>query len=202
MKRVVKKSDERKQEIIEVAQRLFDEKGYNATSVADIIAALSISKGAFYHHFNSKKEVLLSLVDGIGEKMKQLYLRVMKAEEMTAIEKLRLMLRGQEKSEITNQSTMAVIHKPENRELQERLNIYAVNHLAPLLAVVIEQGNAEGVFQAERPLEIMRFMLASSLFVLDSGLFNWSVVERKNLLEAARVMLERSIGAKPGSFHL
>jgi len=52
------KGDLRKKQILEVAESLFAEKGYEATSVQDILDKLQLSKGSFYHHFESKAMVL------------------------------------------------------------------------------------------------------------------------------------------------
>ncbi|MBQ8555030.1 MAG: TetR/AcrR family transcriptional regulator [Clostridia bacterium] len=57
----MRKGDERRQEILTVAEKLFCAKGYEATSVQDILDVLHASKGGFYHHFASKEEVLKTL---------------------------------------------------------------------------------------------------------------------------------------------
>lgn len=54
----MRKGDERKQEILTVSERLFCQRGYDETSVQDILDVLHCSKGAFYHHFASKDAVL------------------------------------------------------------------------------------------------------------------------------------------------
>lgn len=54
----MRKGEETRQEMLAVAERLFCTKGYEATSVQDILNVLHISKGGFYHHFTSKEEVL------------------------------------------------------------------------------------------------------------------------------------------------
>lgn len=51
-----------KVELIKTAMKLFAKKGYYATSIQDIVEAWGISKGAFYHHFSSKEELMLSIV--------------------------------------------------------------------------------------------------------------------------------------------
>ncbi|MCG7586295.1 TetR/AcrR family transcriptional regulator, partial [Photobacterium sp. OFAV2-7] len=63
MARVVKAADERRSEFITAAQTLFYSKGYESTSVNDLINAVGVSKGAFYHYFDSKQAVLEALVD-------------------------------------------------------------------------------------------------------------------------------------------
>jgi AcrR family transcriptional regulator len=49
---------------MESAIKLFSNNGYNKASVDDICAEAGISKGAFYHHFKSKQELFLALLDG------------------------------------------------------------------------------------------------------------------------------------------
>ncbi len=58
------RSEETRTKIMEAAIKLFSNRGYNAASVDDICAEAGISKGAFYHHFKSKQELFLALLDG------------------------------------------------------------------------------------------------------------------------------------------
>src|SRR5436309_9621083 len=51
-----------RQEILRTAARLFQQRGYDATSMNDIAAALKLSKGGLYHHFQSKDEILFNLM--------------------------------------------------------------------------------------------------------------------------------------------
>ena len=51
-----------RQEILRTAARLFQEQGYDGTSMNDVAAALKLSKGGLYHHFQSKDEILFDLM--------------------------------------------------------------------------------------------------------------------------------------------
>ncbi|HZQ17612.1 MAG TPA: TetR/AcrR family transcriptional regulator [Terriglobales bacterium] len=51
-----------RQEILRTAARLFQQQGYDATSMNDVAAALKLSKGGLYHHFQSKDEILFNLM--------------------------------------------------------------------------------------------------------------------------------------------
>ena len=53
---------EPRQEILRTAARLFQERGYDATSMNDVAAALKLSKGGLYHHFQSKDEILFHIM--------------------------------------------------------------------------------------------------------------------------------------------
>ena len=57
----MRKGDEKRQELLGAAERLFCQQGYEKTSVQDILNAVALSKGGFYHHFASKEEVLTAL---------------------------------------------------------------------------------------------------------------------------------------------
>ena len=52
-----------RQEILRAAARLFQQQGYDGTSMNDVAAALKLSKGGLYHHFQSKDEILFNLMD-------------------------------------------------------------------------------------------------------------------------------------------
>jgi AcrR family transcriptional regulator len=58
------RSEETRTRILESAAKLFSNNGYNKASVDDICEEAGISKGAFYHHFKSKQELFLALLDG------------------------------------------------------------------------------------------------------------------------------------------
>src|SRR5947199_8805245 len=52
-----------RQEILRTAARLFQQQGYDATSMNDVAAALKLSKGGLYHHFQSKDEILFHIMN-------------------------------------------------------------------------------------------------------------------------------------------
>lgn len=57
----MRKGDETKQEILQVSERLFCSKGYDETSIQNILDVIHGSKGGFYHHFVSKEDVLRTI---------------------------------------------------------------------------------------------------------------------------------------------
>jgi AcrR family transcriptional regulator len=52
-----------RQEILRTAARLFQQRGYDATSMNDVAGALKLSKGGLYHHFQSKDEILYEIMN-------------------------------------------------------------------------------------------------------------------------------------------
>lgn len=198
MKRVIKDPVIRRQEIIQVARQLFVEQGYANTPVEAIIKSAGIAKGTFYYYFKSKHELLKAIVEQIGIDLQSYYNTILTMPDLSPVEKLERMIRGPEKNILSDPEMMEILHTPENRELQERLNCQTIEVIAPLIAQVIEQGNDEGVFRADNPLESIQVLLASSLFLLDGGLFDWTPEKRQALLKTLQAHFEMAIGVSSG----
>lgn len=78
-----------REDILDAAKALFFEKGFDATSVNDIMSALSLSKGAIYHHFDSKDAILSALIAREAEPMVAGAERIFSAEGKGILQKLR-----------------------------------------------------------------------------------------------------------------
>ena len=63
--RIVKDAEERREEILDVAERLFSTKGFDHTSTNDILEGVGIARGTLYYHYKSKEDIL----DGVIERM-------------------------------------------------------------------------------------------------------------------------------------
>lgn len=199
MKRIAKKPDIRRLEILDTAEILFKREGYENTSVESIIKKIGIAKGTFYYYFKSKKDILEALVEKVGSEMEAYFNSILQTDNLTAIQKLKKMLRGSDKKKITSSSVMKIIHQPENREFQEKLNIQGVKIIAPLIVNVLERGKEEGLFEKVPSLEIIQIILAGSLFTLDSGLFNWSSKKRVAFLKSLQYLFEILVNVKAGT---
>jgi AcrR family transcriptional regulator len=197
MKRTIKSPDVRKLEIIAVSKELFRTHGYEQTSVEAIIQAAGIAKGTFYYYFKAKKDILIALVELIATDITVYFQSILDLSGLSAIDKLTMMLGGSEKQVKIQPDVMEILHHPENRSLQEKLNIKTIEVIAPLIAKVVEAGNQEGVFHVDTPLETVQFLLAGSAFILESGLFNWSYEKNIELKKSLQTLIERGLGAKP-----
>jgi AcrR family transcriptional regulator len=199
MKRTVKAPDARRKEIIEVSKNLFATNGYTTTSIEQIISKAGIAKGTFYYYFKSKKELLSAIVDETLSSMELLFSDIADKKDLCAIDKLKLMLRGPEKEKTSQSSAMKSIHLPENRELQENLNINAIKVISPVITKVVIQGNQEGVFNALYPEESVQILMSASLFLFDSGLFDWSPEKQLTLLKSFQQIFEKALNADEGA---
>ncbi len=199
-KRIVKDPKIRRTEILKAAGELFKNQGYMNTTVEAIIQQVGIAKGTFYYYFESKEDILDALVHEMVGQICADYKKIADDPGMSAMDKMREMLRGQNRLSEQKNQLMENLHRPENREFHERINIEIILKISPVLAQVIEQGKKEAVFNVENPLQTIQFLLAGSQFLLESGLFKWNEEDQMKQVLSMQAIIERSLGAMPGSF--
>ena len=148
--RVLKAPTVRRAEIVDSAQRLFLSRGYERTTVNDVIGATGLSKGALYHHFRSKEELLEAIAERFARESLSYVATVQADASLNALRRLNTLLAmGREwKEEHLPQlrAMFTTILKPENALLHHRIVNAVFSVMAPILAAIIEQGTREGVF--------------------------------------------------------
>ena len=85
------KGDLRKKQILETAESLFTERGYEKTGVQDILDVLHLSKGSFYHHFVSKEQVLQQICEQRAVRAAE---RLRQMSFASGVEQMDALLRG------------------------------------------------------------------------------------------------------------
>lgn len=139
-----------RQEILRTAARLFQQQGYDATSMNDIAAALKLSKGGLYHHFQSKDEILFYLMDHAMNITQERVVNVVGAVS-GAEEKLRTLIRlhiGVVLSESDREITV-MLHEnhPLPSSLRKRINTRKkdyIHFVESLIADVQRERKAKG----------------------------------------------------------
>ncbi|CAI2139625.1 HTH-type transcriptional repressor KstR2 [Serratia fonticola] len=200
MVRTVKTPEVRRAEILQAASELFQEIGYESTSVDSIVRSAGIAKGTFYYYFKSKDEVLAALAQQLCAEMVARSQIIADDPQLGAIEKFCAIIAAQNQTVEAGQALVEDLHRPENRALHERSNIETVLAFGPILATVVEQGNQEGVFQVDDPLSTVQFILAGSLFLFGHQMFSWTPEEQAARMQAMLLLIERAFGAAAGSF--
>lgn len=155
--------------ILDVSQRLFWEKGYENTTIQDIVDELGgLTKGAVYHHFKSKEEIM----DAVGDRMffsNNPFEAVRGRTDLNGLQKLqeavRLNQSDQERVRLTAQS-IPIAKSP--RLLQEMI-VSNRKVLTPYFLELIEEGNRDGSMHTNYPREIAELLpLLTSLWLLPS----------------------------------
>jgi AcrR family transcriptional regulator len=199
MVRIVKKSEERRSDILKAACHLFLTKHYEKTTMLDVMQALGIAKGTIYHYFKSKEALLEAVVEDIVDKNIAKMQTALKNVKGNALEKIQILVTLSNMSS-DNQNLLDELHKPGNDGMHVRLLAATLIKLAPLYAEMIEQGCKEGIFQTDDPLECAEFVLSAVQFLTDVGIYPW---KQEDLLRRAKAfprLIEQQLKAPNGSF--
>ncbi|PES62400.1 TetR family transcriptional regulator [Bacillus cereus] len=199
--RIVKEYEERRKEILETAERLFITKGYTKTTVNDILKEIGIAKGTFYHYFKSKEEVMDEIIMRIIKADVTKAKAIVSNPNIPVLEKLfRVLMEQSPKSGDVKDKMIEQFHQPNNAEMHQKSIVQSIIHLSPVLAEILEQGIAEGIFSTPYPQETIELLLSSAQVIFDEGLFQWKPEEMMRRVKAYIKMMEVSVGAKEGSF--
>ncbi|HLO14968.1 MAG TPA: TetR/AcrR family transcriptional regulator [Anaerolineales bacterium] len=218
MVRTIKKEEyaTKRNEILDVAFRLVYSKGYDKMTIQDILDQLQISKGAFYHYFESKADVLEALVERMAaEQVESHIMTIVQNPDLTAIEKLQLYFDTAVQWKTTQKEFIMqltrVWYSDENALARQKMFNMMVTHVTPLFVEIIKQGAKEGVFSTPYPeyasqvninlIQGLGDTFARMLLSEESKNSN-TLQEAKDLIAAYNDALERILGAPKGSIHL
>ncbi|HJC63624.1 MAG TPA: TetR/AcrR family transcriptional regulator [Candidatus Blautia merdavium] len=158
--------EETVQKILDASLKLFLEKGYEETTVLDIISEMGgLTRGAFYHHFKSKEEVFDALCEKLFYESNP-FEKAKSHKELNGLEKLKFVLRTSFDETEHHQLSMASMQLLESPAFLKKL-IESNQELAPMYQELIEEGIQDGSIQSEQP------KLLADLFVLLTNF--WSI---------------------------
>ena len=161
-------------EILEVSEKLFHEKGYEKTSIQNIADKCSLSKGALYHHFRSKEEVLEKICLNQYLLMKETFMPIAEKSGMSMMEKIKEIMtiaRGQamNTAAVTFSADIPENHiSTENAAMEKLFDYYSRKIYIEVFAPVLEQGKTEGDCSFPCSAENMALFIHQ----LDSGMTN------------------------------
>lgn len=155
--------------ILDVAQRLFLEKGYEHTTIQDIVDALGdLTKGAVYHHFKSKEEILSAVCDRMFFENDP-FEQVRGRSDLNGLEKLREAIRLNQSD--TARANLTVQSIPVNQNPRLLMEMIESNRkvLTPRFQSLIEEGCRDGSIHTDYAREIAELLpLLTSLWLLPS----------------------------------
>ena len=152
------------EKILEVSQRLFMEKGYDNTTIQDIVNELGgLTKGAIYHHFKSKEEI----IDALGEKLffdNNPFVTVQEQKHLNGLEKMREVIKLNHIDIDRTELGKQCISLLKNPRLLAELADTNRKLIAPLWLQLIEEGIEDGSIQTEYAKELSELCLYLQTF--------------------------------------
>jgi AcrR family transcriptional regulator len=222
MPRVVIEEDyaARRNEILEVARKLVYTKGYEQMSIQDILDELKISKGAFYHYFDSKPALLEALIDRMGDEAEETIFPLLDDPALPALEKLRRYFSGAVRWKSAQKEYMLALlrvwYSDDNSIIRQKVFAKMRNRVTPHFTQVIRQGIQEGTLSTpypEQATEISLYLIlglgekfGEVILGYEAGKNQLSAEDRFQAIHEAvaayTYALERVLGASVGSMQL
>lgn len=199
MKRIVKKPEIRRQEIVDTAKNLFLRKGYEQSTMQDVMKQLEIAKGTIYHYFKSKEELLEAVVHMMADDYFAKVRKIVDETEGDAVKRLNSFFNAAN-VEDDEMELLEQMHSPGNIGLHTRQLAVTLTKLAPLLAEIIEQGVQEKVFKVKHALETAELILGGGQFMIDRGCYPWKQEDIDRRKKALPYLLETLLITEKGIF--
>ncbi|MDY2856499.1 MAG: TetR/AcrR family transcriptional regulator [Oscillospiraceae bacterium] len=197
--RVVKEAEERRNEILDVAQRLFTAKGFDNTSTNDILNEIGIARGTLYYHFKSKEEILDAMIDRTTKQLVDKAKSIVYQKDVPVFERFTNMILT---LNISNSSfgneILRQVHKPQNALMHQKIEARLLAEVTPLITVLIEDGIKQGICSTDYPQEVAEMTFVYSNAVLDN-LDKYNDDERNRKINGYIYNLERLLNMERGS---
>lgn len=204
----------KRNEILDAAQRLVYAKGYEQMSIQDILNELKISKGAFYHYFDSKGDLLEALIERMRQDAEPIILPVVEDPRLRALEKLQRFFDTSARWKTARRdyvlSLARVWYADDNAIVRQKAQADLIRWAGPLIVGIIRQGVQEGVFNTAFPDQIGELVLSllyhagdamvDLIFSSEAKAIELAYAEK--LVAAHNDALERVLGAPTGSLNL
>ena len=206
---------------MQVALELFFQKGYEHTTIMDIINEMGVSKGAFYHYFDSKEDVIVAIAQEFTEKAVRMIKSIFDQPGIDAVEKMNQAFEAINEYKIYEgewrTKLRAAIENEDNLKLQYKIYHFTKNEVIDLYTELIESGVKEGVFGDPVNSCNMAEFFVDTIFSLNTafhglekkslqienleeyGQFRQKVEETIRFYE---IILERIFKLQKGSFNL
>lgn len=187
-----KHPEETVQLILDVAARLFLEKGYEYTSLQDIIDNLGgLSKGAIYHHFKSKDDILVTIIDRMSQESNQMLYEIQNRTDLSGKDKLKTIFKASISRPIQNDIFRISPDFKKNHKLLALMLDDTINEVAPnYIQPIIEQGIRDGSIQTEYPRQLAELILLALNIWINPMIFDNSLEETRGKFMILDQMLQ------------
>jgi len=200
MKRITKGPEERRRELIDTAERLFMEKGYEHTAISDIVKELNLAQGTLYYYFSSKEDILEAVVEKSIADLEQSVNRLIQngnADEVALLneainEILRFVSQRNDFIDFLHQDINAVMHA--------KLEKATVERIVPILSELVAKGNAKGRFNIENSTETVEFLSTALVNIFHQPDINTDQQRREKLCRSLETILSKVLVAKDYGF--
>ncbi|KOS64258.1 TetR family transcriptional regulator [Lysinibacillus sp. FJAT-14222] len=194
-----KEAKERRNEILDVADELFGQKGFDGTSTNDILEKVGIARGTLYYHFKSKEDIMDALIDRYNAQILGAAKEIAANKSISVNERIIRVVMALNISGGNGKEIIDHIHKPQNALMHQKIQKVIMNGLPPILTEIIREGIEQGLFSTPYPYECMEMIVAYTNTVFDDDMVDMTEEERAARIPAFVFNVERLLGVESGS---
>ena len=191
----------KKEQILDISFSLFLEKGYDNTSISDILSKLDIARGTLYYHFESKEAIMDAIIERSAKKIVEEAQSIVLKKELPVYEKIFALFSSTSMKRLSGGNLMIdYMNQPQNALFHEKSNISFIQKITPILGDIIKEGMEEGIFHNAFPYESAELILVMIIGFIDVHYENMDKKDLERRTESLLYNIERMLGAKEGSF--
>ena len=187
----MKKGEKRKRELLKIAYDMFLSRGYENTSVDEIIETAQIAKGTYYYYFSSKEQMLEEVIDMMIESETQAAVQILGAD-IPVPQKIVGIITSIKPAK-TEQPISDALLRPENVLMHDKVRKKLIEVMVPLLSEAVEEGERDGIFSCDNIPERVRMLL-----IISNDLFNEHGFTARDI-SVFIDMTEKLLGADKGT---
>ncbi len=184
-------SNNRKDELLQIAYKMFITKGYDNTSVDQIIKEANIAKGTYYYYFTSKEEMLDQVIEKMITEKIELAKKIV-TENLTVERKL-LGIISSLRPAYNESSIIDALNNEGNIKMHKKVNERILDSAIPILKEVVQEGNEKKIFKCDKIEKRIRIILILSTELFDNNEFD------QDYIEIFIDTIEKVLGAKKDS---
>ena len=188
---MMKKGEKRKQELLKIAYDMFLSRGYEDTSVDEIIEVAQIAKGTYYYYFSSKEQMLEEVIGMMIESETEAAKQIL-GSGIPVQQKIVGIITSIKPVE-TEQPIRDALLRPENVLMHDKIRKKLIEVMVPLLSETVEEGADEGLFSCDNIPERVRMLL-----IISNDLFNEHAFSARDISVFIDIT-EKLLGAEKGT---
>ena len=161
------KGERTKKKLLDIAYELFLSKGYEETSVEDIMNKAQIAKGTYYYYFESKEQMLEEVIDMMIEKEAETAGQIA-ASPLPVPQKIVGIISSFHPAR-EEQQIGDLLNRPENLLMHQKTMEKLISKVLPMLCGIVEDGIKDGVFRCDNiPVRVKILLIVSSALFDDN----------------------------------
>ncbi|MFP4016782.1 MAG: TetR/AcrR family transcriptional regulator [Halanaerobiales bacterium] len=205
MVRISKDPDVRMNEILDAAEKLFAEKGYDNTTVGSIVEEVGVAKGTFYYYFDTKESIITALVERQLLEGKKQADQIVESSQLNAVEKMAKIMNMLLVPPTEEQGVFHCMDSDSNAKIHQKRDELFHKLFKGIILRVVGEGVQKGYFQCEYYQDITEIIFIGIDKFMHINMKNFKDKDQEffhSKIMAIQELLERVLGIEKGKLDI